>query len=205
MIMLETVKRLKRGEKAVVVCAGDSITQQNYHTNGFLNYAGLLAEKIPHACIINAGVSGDTTEGFIKRFEEDVERFKPALVTVMFGINDATKGEKYLSKFENNLYVITKSIKEIGSEILVLTQNPIMLNVNDESINTRASYVGYSKCIRDFAKQNKIPFCDVFLSWQKHVKANPYKALGLMNDPIHPNERGHKFIAETLLDYLGIK
>ena len=203
-MMLETAERLKRGEKAIIVCAGDSITQQNYHTNGFLNYVGIIAEKIPNACIINAGVSGDTTDGFIKRFEEDVERFKPNLVTIMFGINDATKGEKYLSKFESNLYVITKSIKEIGSEILVLTQNPIMLNVNEESINTRASYVEYSKCIRDFVKQYEIPFCDIFLSWQKHVQANPYKALGLMNDPIHPNERGQKFIAETLFEHLRL-
>ena len=204
-MMLETVERLKIGKKAIIVCAGDSITQQNYHTNGFLNYVGIIAEKIPNACIINAGVSGDTTDGFIKRFEEDVERFKPDLVTVMFGINDAKKGEKYLSEFENNLYLITKLIKKTGSELLMLTQNPIMLNVDDEMINIRASYVEYSKCIRDFVKQNGIPFFDIFLSWQKHVQANPYKALGLMNDPIHPNERGQKFIAETLFDYLGIK
>ena len=169
-----------------------------------MNYVGIIAEKIPNACIINAGVSGDTTDGFIKRFEEDVERFKPDLVTVMFGINDAKKGEKYLSEFENNLYLITKLIKKTGSEILMLTQNPIMLNVDDEMINIRASYVEYSKCIRDFVKQNGIPFFDIFLSWQKHVQANPYKALGLMNDPIHPNERGQKFIAETLLKYLRL-
>ena len=65
-MMLETVERLKRGEKAIIVCAGDSITEQNYHTNGFLNYVGIIAEKIRNACIINAGAGGDTTDGFIK-------------------------------------------------------------------------------------------------------------------------------------------
>ena len=44
--MLKTIEKLDRGEHVLIVCMGDSITEQNYHLRGRLNYVGRLAETL---------------------------------------------------------------------------------------------------------------------------------------------------------------
>lgn len=203
--MLNTVERLKHGQRAVVVCAGDSITQQNYHVNGYLNYVGYLDEKLPNARVINVGVSGDTTDGFLKRFDADVRHFTPDLVTVMFGMNDASFGENALPAFENNLAQIAQLIKQMRAEMLFLTQNPVMCQVHDAAVQARCAYREYAACIRRFTAENAIPLCDIERAWQNHIMQNPLDTWRMMSDGIHPNERGQRFIAKTLFESLSIE
>lgn len=61
------MKKLEGGERAFVVCIGDSITEQNYHLHGKL-YVGQLTGRLMElysrsSLELNAGISGDTTTG----------------------------------------------------------------------------------------------------------------------------------------------
>ncbi len=44
--MMKTIEKIKNGGHALIVCFGDSITEQNSTSNGFSNYAALLSEKL---------------------------------------------------------------------------------------------------------------------------------------------------------------
>jgi lysophospholipase L1-like esterase len=94
-------------EPVRIVCIGDSITGVYYHSGGLRAYPEMLQialQKIhPQAqlTVRNAGISGDTTTGGLKRLDRDVLAHKPHLVTVMFGMNDLVRTP--VADFQNNL------------------------------------------------------------------------------------------------------
>lgn len=207
--MLKTIEKLKKGDNVFIVCLGDSITEQNYHVHGKLNYVGQLWEKLlntfgRNCFVLNVGVSGDTTDGMLDRLERDVLRFKPDMVTFMAGINDSANGREGLAKFESNLETIVEKISASGSEVLLLTQNPLCYDVREDAVMKRTSYPDYIEVIRKLAKEKNIPLCDINEKWKDHVQGVFNTHLTFMNDGLHPNEYGQGLIAEFLFDYLGI-
>ncbi|MEG1873735.1 MAG: GDSL-type esterase/lipase family protein [Ruthenibacterium sp.] len=62
------------------VFIGDSITQL-WELNAYFNAPGQM--------VLNRGISGDTTEYVLKRFDADVVQLKPKHCVLMIGVNDA--------------------------------------------------------------------------------------------------------------------
>ena len=91
-----TVQRLENGEETRIVCFGDSITGVYYHTGNRMAYADFVEQGLRRLFpktpvhVLNAGVSGDTTEKGLARMDRHVLGCKPHLVVVMFGLNDAS-------------------------------------------------------------------------------------------------------------------
>lgn len=203
------MEKLRRGERVMFVCIGDSITEQNFHLRGKLNYVGQLAEKLIDTygrkfLLLNAGVSGDTSWGVKDRLERDALRFAPDLVTVMLGMNDCQRGPELLPEFRRNLETIVTRIAAAGSEALLLTQNALDYNVCEPSVLARVHYPAYVDVLRRMAEETGTPLCDIGRVWEQRVGGATNMHLLLMNDGIHPGEAGHRLFAETLFDYLGI-
>lgn len=209
--MLKTIERLKNGEKAFIICMGDSITEQNSHTNGRLNYVGLLHTRLieeygRNLLLLNSGISGNTSSDLIKRIDEDVFRFSPDLVTVMVGINDAKHGIGGINEFQDNIKSIVRQTAQNNCELLLLTQNPLNFLMSDNNIIKRESYPEYIAAIRDIADKEKIPLCDINQKWEDYIKGEmENKYWHMMNDGLHPNEYGHEFMAEVLFEYFKIR
>ncbi len=207
--MLKTLEKLSKGKHAFIVCIGDSITEQNIHLQGKLNYVGQFTERLMelykrNSIVLNAGISGDTTWGVLNRLERDVLSFKPDLVTVMLGINDCHKGLEFLPEFKDNLRSIVSQIMHSGSEVLLLTQNMLDYNIIESSVTARVSYPDYIIAIREVAEATQTPLCDIYQKWGEYIKGDSNNHLMLMDDSIHPNERGHIFMANAIYDYLGL-
>ncbi|WP_135556256.1 SGNH/GDSL hydrolase family protein [Paenibacillus cymbidii] len=210
MSVLNTIDKLKNGERAFIVCIGDSITEQNYHLRGKLNYVGQFAEKLIDTygrkfMLLNAGVSGDTTWGVLDRLERDALRFRPDLVTVMLGMNDSTRGEAQVAAYRRNLEEIVGRIKAAGGEALLLTQNPLDFNVHEGAVASRASYPLYAQACREAAMATGTPLCDIYERWNEETGGATNQHLMLMDDSIHPGERGHTLMAGVLIEFLGIR
>lgn len=206
---LEAVRKMESGKKVRIVCTGDSITEQNFHTHGHLNYVGQFGEKLINtfgrlSFVFNTGISGESTWGIVDRLKEDVLGLSPDLVILMIGINDSTFGLEKLSEFKSNLKYIIQSIHASGNEILLMTQNPISFDIKD-NLDRRKCYPDFVKAIREISTSLHVPLCDIYACWENHIKDNPNKLhWPLMNDYLHPNEHGHAFIAGALFHYLGI-
>ncbi|MFD0961095.1 SGNH/GDSL hydrolase family protein [Paenibacillus chungangensis] len=205
--MLITMEKLANGEHALIVCIGDSITEQNYHLHSKLNYVGQLTERLMEqygrrSMVVNAGKSGHTTVELIERLERDALRFKPNLVMVMIGMNDSARVT--IDDFRQNLQTIIHHIASSGSEVLLLTQNMLDYNVVEGAVTLRKDYPAYTAVIREVAADTGTPLCDLCAEWAAHVNGNTNTHLMLMNDSIHPNEHGHKLMASALYKYLGI-
>ena len=77
---------LKPGD--TIVAIGDSITA----AGGYLrDIDAVLAQQYPELKIpkvVNKGIGGQKAEDLVKRFDNDVVKLKPAVVTISIGIND---------------------------------------------------------------------------------------------------------------------
>jgi lysophospholipase L1-like esterase len=203
---LKTAQLLVAGKEPVrIVCIGDSITGVYYHTGGLRAYPEMLQialQKIhPQAQITvrNAGISGDTTTGGLKRLERDVLAHKPHLVTVMFGMNDLVRTP--VADFQKNLREIIRRCRAIDAEVVLCTQNSIV----ESPQRPGAKLAEFTQAIRDIAKAESLPVADCFAAFESVHAMDALEWDLLLSDAIHPNMAGHKLFAETIAQAISSK
>ena len=82
----------EQNQKIKIIAFGDSTTAPIESVDSVYadRIAQILKIKGHNIEIINAGVSGNTTEDARYRFEEDFLNQNPDIVVILFGLNDAT-------------------------------------------------------------------------------------------------------------------
>lgn len=222
---IQPVPKFDKGD--VVVFVGDSITHGGtYHKDIFLFHATRYPNK-PFK-YYNAGISGDTAAGTIKRFENDIAIHKPNKSTIMLGMNDvgghlyqtntsteidrknwlkqqSVIREAYLS----NMQTLTDSLKKINSQIVYLTPSIYDQTVNVETGNNwgrNDELAVYAKAITQMAAQNDVsvvdfqaPMLQINHKWQK---LDPTRTI-VSSDRVHPKEKGHFLMAYSFLKAQG--
>ncbi len=193
-----------QGEPVKIVCFGDSVTGLYYHTGGHRAYTdmvGIALQQIyPKAKIemINAGISGHTTEQGLARMEKDVLFHRPDVVTVMFGLNDLAKyGD--LEAYRSNLVKIVKRTRAAGGEPILCTPN----SVKTTERRPFEKLVEYCRVVREVAAREKVALCDSFAAFEKMRADDPLAWRLTLSDEIHPNMAGHKAIAEQIAETIS--
>ncbi len=181
-----------------IVCLGDSVTGVYYHTGGRRAYPEMLEiglqRQFPSADIrvINAGISGNSTQNGLDRLDRDVLSHKPHLITISFGLNDVARHP--IDLFRKNLLELVRRCREAGSQVVLCTPNMV--------INTGARPIGkvseYCDVIRAVAKEQQTPICDQFVAGEQQQKRDAWAWRLTLSDEIHPNMAGHKLMAEEL-------
>jgi len=196
---LKTAALLAAGKEPVrIVCIGDSITGVYYHSGGRRAYAEMLQLALrqlypqTQLSVHNAGISGDTTTGGLKRLETDVLAYKPHLVTIMFGMNDLVGTT--LEVFKKNLREMIARCQKSGAEVVLCTQNSII----ETPQRPCARLTEFTQAIRDVAKEEALVVADCFAAFEAVHAADAAEWNLLLSDTIHPNMAGHKLFAETL-------
>ncbi|MDQ8734508.1 SGNH/GDSL hydrolase family protein [Paenibacillus sp. LHD-38] len=202
----EIKQLLHENRSTIWIFTGDSITHGAQHTNGFRSYVEHFQERLRwelrqfHDVVINTGISGHTASDLLETFDERITRFSPAVVFVMIGMNDCTRGQSGCLLFKNNLAQIIHRIREIGAIPVLQTPNPIDIK-NDR---TRAELAGYVEIIREEALAKNLVLIDHYAYWQSQ-KPNQGDVRGdWLNDTIHPNQYGHMEMTRKIFTDLGI-
>jgi lysophospholipase L1-like esterase len=192
----ETAEDLLNGCLVTIVAFGDSITAGYAVRRGFPSFwKEMLQQKYPEARLemINSGVSGDTTLDGLARLDWAVLAFKPDLITINFGINDAVLGLG-LEEFEMNLVEMIRRIHAgSGSEILLLSSQPLETPPYDNLVRD------YYRAIKDVARQMDVGFVDVYEAWMRCIQAGTPLGSLILSGLDHPNEKGYKIIADELM------
>jgi acyl-CoA thioesterase-1 len=178
------------GEERVIVAFGDSLTagqgvsaEQSYPA---LLTARLLAEGYPYR-VVNAGVSGDTTAGGLRRVDWAL-RLRPEIVILELGINDALRGQD-LASVRANLDQLVERFQSAGARVLIAGMRL--------PPNYGARYdAGFQRLYEDVARKRGAPLMPFFLDG---VGGNP--RLNQM-DGIHPTAEGYRIIVDRLWPYL---
>jgi lysophospholipase L1-like esterase len=193
---------LKDGDK--VAFLGDSITQQGWdYPGGYvkLTTAGLHtlgATIVPSP----AGVSGNTSQDMLKRFQSDVLNKKPDWVTISCGVNDVWHGTVTLDEYEKNITSLVDQAQALGIKVLIMTSTPI----GETSSPNNTKLAGYNDFLHQLAAQRHLPVAEENAAFQAAIQAGPplpNNAPILTVDGVHPNPNGAQVMAAALLAGFG--
>jgi len=172
-------------EERILVAFGDSLTA-GLGVSPEETYPARLQEKLLLSGyryrVINAGVSGDTTAGGLRRVEW-VLKSKPDVVILELGANDGLRGLN-LAQTRTNLEQIIQRLLAGGAKVVLAGMK---LPPNYGADYTKAFQSMYA----DLAKRDDVQFIPFFLDGVA-AKADYNQA-----DGIHPTGAGYAVIVEN--------
>jgi acyl-CoA thioesterase-1 len=175
------------GERPKVVFLGDSLTA-GLGLVETQSYPSLLQKRIDAEelgfQIVNAGVSGDTTAGGLRRLDWALQEKNVKVLVVALGGNDALRGLS-VPEMRDNLGTIVERARGKGVTV-VLAGMQAPPNFGPEYTSSfRDAYLGV-------ARQYRTPLIPFLLD---KVAGRPELNQA---DGIHPNARGAEIMAETV-------
>ena len=206
---LEKIKKiLGSKDRFRWVFTGDSITMGAKHTHGYRSYVEIFRERLQWELgrswdiVINTGMSGHTSRHILEDFVWRVEQFMPIVVSLMVGTNDCSKPDMSPALFSENLKSLVSRIRLIGAVPVLQTPNPII----DTRAQERKTLPQYISAVRDVAQKEHTILVDNYAYWEKMATQKSQKKLyrEWLNDPLHPNGKGHQEIAREMFRTLEI-
>jgi len=200
---------LKKGE--TVILFGDSLTDAK---NG---YASMLQQILLKRgiTVINAGRGGDKTPWALTRLEQDVISRKPDALLIAFGGNDSVIGrgewhnEPRISPvtFKENIRWIIHLSQHCVQKFSIMTQHfRIEGPKYHEFGDIRGEYILGAREVADDTGSRLIPLDTVFRRlWEQHLSEVSPEGFLYTRDGYHPTPQGHRIIADTVLEYWGLK
>lgn len=207
---------LKNGDR--VCFYGDSITEQRFYPADVQTYVLTRFPKL-HVCFVDAGVGGDRVTGgwagtINVRLKRDVYPFKPNVVTIMLGMNDASYrpyNEEIFNVYKKGYEHIIRALKRHlpGVHIVLLGTSPY------DDVTHKVGFPGgynavlirYNKFVQHLAAKNHLMYVDFNTPMVKVLKAankiNPTLAKQFFPGRIHPSAAAEMMMAQALLKAWG--
>jgi acyl-CoA thioesterase-1 len=177
--------------RPTIVAFGDSLTA-GFGLSSDDAYPAQLQRRLDelnhHYRVINAGVSGDTTAGGLRRVTW-VLAGKPEVVILELGANDGLRGLS-LEETKSNLGRIIQQLQQADVTVILAGMKLPPNYGQDYTLGFEAIYLA-------LAQQYRLPMIPFFL---EGVAAS--SALN-QADGIHPTKAGYKIIVEQVLTILG--
>lgn len=173
-----------------IVFLGDSLTE-GYGVKKENSYPAIIEKKLKEqgykVNFTNASVSGSTSASLMSRLKWQLKN-KPDIVLIALGANDGLRGFK--------IDVIKKNLSE-AIELARKNNIKVLLAGMQMPPNYGKTYTKkFKQIFPDLAKKydvKLIPFLLQGVAGDKSMN---------QSDGIHPNEEGHKKMAQTVLPYL---
>ena len=160
---------------AQIVAFGDSLVV-GFGTSSGNNFVSLLSNRVGIS-IANAGRLGDTTGSALGRLQSDVIARQPKIVIVLLGGNDLLQNVP-LQQRVSNITSIAQQIRSTGATV-------ILVGLGNDPIDP---YGGALPGIASQTGSTHVP----------GILEGIFGVPGLMADSIHPNDAGHRIMADRL-------
>jgi acyl-CoA thioesterase-1 len=138
--------------------------------------------------VINASVSGETTEGGLARLPRALQLHQPSIVVLELGANDALRGLP-LNGTRANLASMVRAAQEAGASVLLVG---LRIPPNYGPRYTEE----FAGMFPDVAKQYHLQLVPFLL---QDVALDPAR---MQQDGLHPNAAGEPPVLDTLWPYL---
>jgi len=187
------------------VFTGDSITLGAKHLRSARSYPEILSERIRYEIgrrrdlVINSGVDGENISGLMADLDWRVLRFTPNIVSLMVGMNDSKNGAAGRMAFERELRRFVQSVRCHGGIVILHTTNVVDRTLSQ----SRSDLPAYNEIVRHVATSENAILVDHWLHWER-LSADPAFLREWLDDPIHPNARGHLELAVQMMKELDI-
>jgi acyl-CoA thioesterase-1 len=176
LLLLLGVAAASNASPPTIMVFGDSLSA-GYGVDVDQSWAALLQSRLvaqgyEHR-VVNASISGETTEGGVSRIASTLEKFSPDLVILELGGNDGLRGFPTV-RMKENLSRIIETSRASGASVVLLG---IRIPSNYGQRYTRA----FENVYRELAVQHRIPWIEFFM---EGIASN---AELMQDDGIHPN------------------
>ena len=177
----------RAAEPPVILVLGDSLSA-GYGLATGQGWVALLQQRLKKQGyghrIVNASISGETTDGGVQRIDRALATHKPKIVIIELGGNDGLRGLPVTRVRANLDLLITKSRSAGAKALLVAIRVPT---------NYGAQYGNsFQQVYRDLAKQYRIGLVS-FLSDEVALREDLF-----LEDGIHPNARAQPILLDSL-------
>lgn len=159
---------------SVILAFGDSLTA-GYGTTPENSYPIVLAQLSGYP-VVNAGISGETTQQGLARFSNTLDQIQPKLVILMEGANDILQN-KDLGQAKQNLNAMIHEAKSRNIQILLV------------AVPAKSLSLSGANFYPELATENKLILDDDTL-------AKLLKSPELKSDFVHFNQQGYHVMAE---------
>lgn len=175
----------------LVVFLGDSISA-GLHLSSDQAFPAVVQRELVRGGqpfrLVNAGVSGDTSAGGLRRVDWILGQ-KPAVLVVELGGNDGLRGQD-VKGIEENLRQIVQHAKNAGAKVLLLGMRM--------PTSYGATYADeFAAIYPRLASELDVAFVPYFMN---NVGGVPELTL---EDGLHPTAKGHEILAENIAPKLG--
>ena len=177
-------------EKLVVLALGDSLTA-GFGVQEEESFPSRLQVKINQSNlrhkVINAGVSGDTTAGGVRRIDW-LMKHKPNIVILALGANDGLRGLS-TKEMQINLETMIRISHENNAQVLLAGMKALPNYGKDYQLKFESVYA-------DLAKKYDLVYLPFLLEGVAGVREHTRP------DGLHPTESGYKLVADLVWRYL---
>ena len=133
--------------------------------------------------VVNASISGETTEGGANRIPTALERFQPSIVILELGGNDGLRGFPP-ERMRGNLRTIIQTSKDSGAEVVLLG---IRIPTNYGPRYTKA----FENTYRELAAELEVPWIEFFMDGIALDREL------MQEDGIHPNAEAQPILLDN--------
>ena len=203
---------LKEGDR--VVFYGDSITDQRLYTTFTETFVVTRFPKM-NVRFVHSGWGGDRVTGggggpIDVRLKRDVLAYRPTVMTVMLGMNDASYQpfkqdifDTYAKGYENIVATMKKEIPGIRMTLIQPSPFDDVTRPPNFEGGYNAVLVRYGEFVKELAKKNGLDVADlntyVVEATKKAFASDPENAKNLNPDRVHPAPSGQLLMAAALL------
>jgi len=197
-----------------VVFYGDSITDQRLYTTFTETYAVTRFPKM-NVTFVHSGWGGDRVSGggggkIETRLERDVFAYKPTVMTIMLGMNDASYrpfDQGIFATYTNGYTKIIESAKSAFPNLRITVIQPSPFDDVTRPPNFEGGYnavlLRYGQFVKELAEQKNLTFADlntgVVEATKKADAVDHENAVKLNQDRVHPGPGGQLLMAAELL------
>lgn len=192
-----------KNRTVTIVCHGHSVPAGYFATpvvDSLRAYPNLLRERLagqfPHAVIniIVTAIGGENSEQGAARFDSEVLRLKPDVVTIDYGLNDRRIG---LEKAKGNWVDMIRRAQSAGAKVILFTPTPDQRAKLSDPYDPLNLHAGQ---IRQLAADHGVALVDSLAAFAMETE-NGTPLSDLMSQSNHPNARGHALVAQELFSW----
>ncbi|BCZ44162.1 sialate O-acetylesterase [Clostridium gelidum] len=187
------------------VFMGDSITD-NCEINAYLGRSNKM--------ILNRGISGDSTEYVLKRFDADVIQLKPKHCILLIGVNDAwdleyepwsqTEGmsvEAAVKRAYENIKEMSDKAKSSNINLIMCSILPTNMTFTNRNKERNIYVEEVNSKLRRLCEEENLIYVDYY---SEFVEEGDIRVKdGLTFEGLHPNTEGYNLMMKILKETLS--
>jgi lysophospholipase L1-like esterase len=164
------------------------------------SYGDIIAESLLKQGIevINRSRYQETSFDGVHTFCQDINFFRPDILLIQFGIDDAFQFV-YRSEFQENLVQMIRLARVRFDPIILLATSHTFDDPYDmDTVNI------YYRSLKIVASEMNCELIPVHYYWAGYLEEHDLRNKDLvLSDSRYPNERGHRIIAEAIMKGLN--